>query len=273
MIRRATSRSAVDAEERRRGVEEEDEGVSGGERRGVERDGKGAGQEGRKRGGVRPGTRLVPAFHSHWPCRSLYRWSSSSFSISFSSTSALYPCSFLPCRERERKKALLDQLPPRFLPLFPSFSSSFYFGRLLNVNRIGILGGPSAMKTSSALTSQKSRNSQRVRPCDCKCVHSSPSDFHFIVEFVFVQMECPFLSFLPFFLSLSLFRDYLLELERGVLHFTLRRAMVYGLLWLFLPSLPRLHACFISRSSAVDTPRSFALRPRFRLFFSPNSRW
>lgn len=30
---------------------------------------------------VKPGTGLVPAFHSHWPCRSLYRWSSSSSSL------------------------------------------------------------------------------------------------------------------------------------------------------------------------------------------------
>lgn len=48
-------------------------------------------------------TRLVPAFHSHWPCRCSYRWSSSSSSFSFFFSSASY-FSFLPTeKERERQ--------------------------------------------------------------------------------------------------------------------------------------------------------------------------
>lgn len=47
---------------------------------------------------MKSGTRLVPAFHSHWPCRSLYRCSSSS-----SSSSAPYSYSFFSPR-RKRKK-------------------------------------------------------------------------------------------------------------------------------------------------------------------------
>lgn len=102
---------------------------------------------GEEEAGVKSGTRLVPAFHSHWPCRSLYRCSSSSssfffFSSSTSSSSAPYSYSLLPAEKERGRGILLDRLPPHIFFVFSS-SSSFYFGRLLNVNRIGALRGPS----------------------------------------------------------------------------------------------------------------------------------
>lgn len=96
------------------------------------RDAEGGGWSRGEGAGVKSGTRLVPAFHSHWPCRSLYRCSSSSssffffFSSSTSSSSAPYSYSFPPAeKEKGRRGIPLDRLPPRISPSFPPLLRHF----------------------------------------------------------------------------------------------------------------------------------------------------
>lgn len=115
-----------------------------------ERGTEGGDWSGGEEAGVKSGTRLVPAFHSHWPCRSLYRCSSSSssfffFSSSTSSSSALYSYSFLPAeKEKERQGVLLDRLPPHifFFSSSSSFSSSFYLAACSTSTGSGHFEGP-----------------------------------------------------------------------------------------------------------------------------------
>jgi len=83
----------------KRGIEEKEEETPVGD--GKKKEGRKGGWSEGKEAGVKQRTRLVPAFHSHWPCRSSYRWSSRSSSFSFF-FSASYS-SFLPTeKERER---------------------------------------------------------------------------------------------------------------------------------------------------------------------------
>lgn len=214
--------------------------------------------------GVKSGTRLVPAFHSHWPCRSLYRYLSS-FSFFFFSplfASLLLLVSSRGERERKTGNPSLDRLPPRI-----SFSFSSFV----------ILLRPPAQRQLDRGTSRALRDEDipRVRFAklpDVSAATGRPRPrvngpiaelFPFYrEEFVLAANPHPpldfFLRSLVFSLSLSL----------GT-YFTLRRVMVHGLLWVpffFFPSLFLL-LLVSSVDSSVDT-LSFVLRLRFCRFFS-----
>lgn len=157
----------------KRGVEEEEEEeVSDGDGKKEESEGRrkeGGGWPGGEEAGVKSGTRLVPAFHSHWPCRSLYRYLSSFSFFFFSPSSLLTPTRFFPRRKRKEdgESFLIGCLLVSPSSPSPPSPSSFYFDRLLNVNWIGALRGPFAMETSPALASRNSRCSTatgRPRP-------------------------------------------------------------------------------------------------------------
>lgn len=221
----------------KRGIEEEEE-VSDGDGKKEKSEGGGGWP-----GGEEAGTRLVPAFHSHWPCRSLYRYLSSFSFFFFSPSSLRTPTRFFLRRKRKEDGESFLIGCPLVSPSPPSPPSSFYFGRLLNVNWIGALQGPFAMKTSPAFALRNSRCSTatgRPRPR----VNGPISELFpfYREEFVLAANPHPpwifFLHSLVFSLSLSL----------GT-YFTLRRVMVHGLLWVsffFLPLSPPF-ARFISR--------------------------
>lgn len=79
---------------------------------------------------MKSGTRLVPAFHSHWPCRSLYRYLSSFSFFFFSPSSLLTPTRFFPRRKRKEDEESFLIGCPLVSPSPLSPPSSFYFGRL-----------------------------------------------------------------------------------------------------------------------------------------------
>lgn len=129
---------------------------------------------------MKPETGLVPAFHSHWPCRSLYRRPYSSL-LSFHLVILLllsllvvlllrsYSSLFL-----EKKRVLFDRLPPSFPAAAPpSFPASLRHIslELLNVNWIAV---PRVSSQSTHYSPRTSQNSQNLRRCP------SASDFHFV---------------------------------------------------------------------------------------------
>lgn len=87
----------------------------------------GGGWSGGEEARVKSETGLVPAFHSHWPRRSLYRWSPSSFSSAAPAPSAA-------------------PFPGESSPVVPSSSSS---SSSSSFDRLSAVSGPGyAMKTS-----------------------------------------------------------------------------------------------------------------------------
>lgn len=190
----------------KRGVEEEEEVSDGEEEKSEGRweEGRGRGWSGVEEAGVKSGTRLVPAFHSHWPCRSLYRCSSSSsfFFFSFSTSSSSAPCSYsflFAMKEKERQRILLDRLC------------------LLSPRLASPSSPPLRHFTSAACsTSTGSGHFEGPRDEDIPRVHfakfpifngpvlvlestdPSPNYFHFIAEFVLAQISSfPLDLFLP----------------------------------------------------------------------------